>query len=680
MMIRKIVAAGLALVMVLGSGGMPLLAASVRILAPEGQSPVRGSVEISVGYEADSGKPVSRAVLQVDGVEYAAKSLDRSQARGVVSMLWDSTRFADGSHGLGVFLYSGNTVAAKAYAKVEVRNAGGATSGPAPAPGSDKIRFTNIRDGERVHGTKAIAVVTDSSLGAEPFIAVYVDKSLKYISNRRPFSFDLKTSDLPDGTHLVEAEVRDNSQNVLATRAIRLNVENKPGLADQVIAMQATAPKTTVTEAPTTSAEPARPRASEKPSPSVAARAPEGLPSERAQMSGAAPVAVREPAAVSPASVPSKPVEPSTSPERIASGTPPEVRPVEPIPAAGTGEPGAVAPGQPTADPAASIAAVKSDAEPGNRWGNMSATADAGEPVARPAAVPEPVAGTTPEATTASTPSSVPDPASSAGDALPMLKEPGTKPVADSARPVMMAKLDVPASVPVATEPPRTERASVTAPQVSAMEVSGEVVPSARWTTLQASASGTEPTARPQAAPAPEPAAETTIAPAPANPAASPAAANPLSPAFAQMAMAPGLNRTEPLARPTAPAKAAPAADVPSGNFRVYSEMPMVESGVSFVRLRNAVEELGGSVVWDHESKTASASMAGRQLTADLRTGIVTVDGRRVEAEARLQGSRAVLPGSAIAQAFGLGLSWDQTSRRVEITRRVPGESGNPAS
>lgn len=240
MQTRRIIASLLIVTIVLGYGGAPALAGYARLLSPQSSAVVSGTVEVSAGFETDPKTPVTRVVLSVDGAEYGLKGLDSPQASGVVSILWDTTVFADGPHGLSLYFYSGSKLAGKCYQKVQVQNHRDAALTP-PSKGSSVIQFSNLRDGERVSGRRQVAVNPSASLGQGVFLSVYVDKTLKLISNRPPFEFSLDTAGMADGPHAVEAQVRDASQNLLATCALRITVENAGTIASAVREASSTA-------------------------------------------------------------------------------------------------------------------------------------------------------------------------------------------------------------------------------------------------------------------------------------------------------------------------------------------------------------------------------------------------------------------------------------------------------
>lgn len=697
MLIKRLTAITLAVLLVLGSGGVPLLAAAARIVTPPDLSGVSGSVDVSIGFESSDSQPVTRVSLFVDGEEYAVKAINPPQPRGVVSMLWDSTRFADGNRGLSVYIYSGAEMIAKSYVKVQVRNLSDAAQ-VAPPKGKEKVRFFNLRDGERVQGMKSVTIVTDDSLGVNPYIAVSIDRDLKYLSNRQPCTFPLDTTRLSDGTHLIEVEVRNADQDVIATTAQRINVENGTGsLAAEVRALatgSAGEPAVAVTPsapavlpAPAVEAETGAveetdiaERASEVEVPATA-----GRPRTEAVVA-AAPVQPAPPVLEAPrvSTAPAAPTRDETLPKLNAPA--PSVSPLEaaagpvqmamrPAPAAPRADMPAtpVSPSAPRAEVNPQVSEGQADvvpAEPATRWGSMQARAVPTEStIIRPSGVPEPK----PVAPS-------PEPASSPISDVPQLRRDQNRTAASLAtgkpRPVDEAQ----PSQPVAAAPPAQD------PAASEAALDSSQQPESRWARYEARLVDAQPGIRPASVPDPEPvaaveASEPVAAPEPVKPAAaslaveasvSPDEVGPVDrPAFVEIAMLPKVQKLEPTARPQDPLMG-PDPDVDTvaeDTFTYVERQPILGNGSSLVHLRSMVESFGGSVIWDHSAKTATASLNGRSVTADFRTGVVAVEGKRLEdCEARLVDDRAAISARAVAEALGLSATWDSKSRQVKVT------------
>ncbi len=668
---RRILASALVVVMVLGYGGLPVVAATARLLAPKGDSTLSGSVEVSVGFESSASEPVTAAALHVDGTLYASKAVEAGQERGVISFLWDSTRFADGAHGLSVYLYSKGKLVAKSYTKVRTKNGAAPAPGlPAPTPprASDPIRFLNLRDGERVSGIKLINIASDRSLGESSFIAIYVDRTLKYISNRQPFSYELDTEKLTEGTHLVEAEARNINQEVLAKSAVRINVERAPALVREVTGLmrssqrEAPARVTRVTMPPAVRI-PAVPAPEQKISsaPAAAARAPE-VAASRPVWPEPAPV-LRSPAPEAASAQPAsaarpviEPSEPASSAEVRIAAREPVLNVPNPAVAAATGTAPAV-PGAPVEEiqPHASTPEAPHSPAGAPRW-----TGRQPEPVRTAQTFQLAGPAQAQPAQTALAPEPRPEPVSSPPANPQAVNAPAIAPVREPAQPVVTARADVPPRLPVPTAPPDEDSAQKTAVQPEAsIQEAGPAGPSSFVQTPSRVRSASsqklaEPSAPPMQVRQEEPAGS--VPPEQLS-----------EPPFVKMAAAPAWKETLPAMRPTLP--------VPESrrvSIRSFTEQrPLIQEGASLVHLRQVVEGLGGRVSYDHTTKTASAFLDGRELTADLKSGTIRIGGQVYPGEAMLVRDRAILPAGALAKAFGLTVRWDSRSRCVAFSRSV---------
>ncbi len=739
MQIKRLVAGLLIVTIVLGYGGAPALAGYARLLSPQSSAVVSGTVEVSAGFEADPKTRVTRVVLSVDGTEYGLKGLGAPQASGVVSMLWDTTAFADGLHGLSLYFYSGGKLAGKCYQKVRVQNHGEAALTP-PSKGSSVIQFSNLRDGERVSGGRQVAVNPSANLGPDVFLSVYVDKTLKLISNRPPFEFSLDTAGMSDGPHTVEAQVRDASQNLLATYAIRITVENAGTIASAVREASSTA---AARPASTKSIE--RPQEARAVPPSASAsQPPDNGSAVAARASEPATAAATQPTAVTSEprqdSSASRPAPVIQAPEQKPAAAP-SVKPapsVEPVPLA-------KAPASELPDPSSGQAATRMASLPAPQSVQMevSVTPSAEAVSAEVPSVPEaPAEATAPEASaqidpgeaveTASslppdetaaseprfagaeadaravesditarprTPARVPKPAAPAppaaaspAAAAPALK-PETKWQGQMARAVEDPRLSRP---PLITTPAVKPNSATTVDQVRPLPPKTLVEPNAG--TPHAAVAGKVLLASlPPASPAPAgdglmarpaPAAEAEVS-EPASPPASSAADIRLE-AKAETAWPeanPKADAADVTARPATPVRVALApapagtrtaavSETTTGKTVTYTEQAL--SGVrgpAMITLRMAMEHLGGSVSWDHFGKMATVWLGGHKLMVDVRAGTAAVDGRQIE-DARVTLTEGRIHLSAIEVAREMGLRLTADPRTHQVRlTRLAGNS-----
>lgn len=681
MRIKQLVAGLLIVAIVLGCGGAPALAEYARVLSPESNTTLSGAVEVSAGFEADARTPVTRVTMSVDGSPYAVKGLTSPQQSGVVSLLWDTTAFSDGAHGISLYFYSGSKLVGKCYQKLQVSN-GRETAANPPGKGPALIQMKNLRDGEKVSGRRQVAVLPASSLGQGVFLSVHVDSSLKLISNRAPFEFTLDSTALSDGPHVVEAQVRDSAQNLLAARTVRVTVENAGTVASAVrqaeLTPAATSGPTARIERPRASTPTPPPPSANRPGPAIGemARAPEPVPSN-------------VPARVT--TVPAlRPAEPTAKSE---SGATAVARPdVETAPSPSEPQP-------PVAEATADVPETASDLP------NESARAAAPEFSPAPASAR---AAAQDASAQPSVPVEVPKPvAPSASPALvPPAVKPETKWQGDLARAIEEPRLSRP---PLIIPPADRPRATGKVEQVKPLPPKTQVEPNASTAGLKLP-DGMVMAALPPAVPAPAP--DGLIArPAPAAepepvlapPVSSAAQIAPdVKPATTEVHLSPRAVAGDPVARPAVPAPTAPApaavskapqpvrvalgprpkveehprstgatsVAAPRTSTVTYTERnaPVVR-GASLVTLRKAMESFGASVSWDHYGKTATVRTGSYKLVVDARAGTAKVNGRQMRnPQVRIANGHIQISAKALARGLKLDLSADPKSRQIRLT------------
>ncbi len=642
-MLRRAVALILVSALVSGAGGGPALAAYTRALSPASGATVSGTVEISLGFIADANAKATKVLIKVDGNEYGTKFLQSAQERGVASILLDTTRFADGRHGISFYVFSGATQIGKAYVDVVVKN--GARSTPSPAAGDKNkgqvhLKFSNLRDGEHVSGSRLIRLVPDSTAGHGAFVSLYVDKSLKYVSNRAPFEFQLDTTGLSDGPHVVEAEVSTAAQDVIVRNSVRINVENKGTLAGEIARLADDTPNTSARPPAAIAATPALP-ASKAPDKSLnkASRAPEepviAAPAKLSVKRSATPSVVRTP---DTEKLPDKPVvtsipkpastEPDAQmPEAIDQASPPQ----EP---AGTPPQVAVDAAEPEVSPAAT-----KPVKPEVRWQDYEAKVSDSVITARPSIQP--------------LSTDVPAPAQAPALETPDAK--ATAPVAPSTSVAIVPTLPKTASIP-------EKLTKEVSPVSSPADIRRLSRPDTQWSEMQARSVEARIMSRPKLAPSHY---EVRDDPRPARTQPT-ARVNPPKPVA--MAMAP------PAAAPDytlSPARSAP--ETAKMKFLRYdTPQPMLTGGRALVQLRQAVEKLGGHVSWTNHLKQATAVIAGRKLVADMRNQTLKADGRTLESlRMKIVNGRVWIEARKLVQAFPVRVKWNSAERSIQIERKM---------
>ena len=98
------------------------------------------------------------------------------------------------------------------------------------------------------------------------------------------------------------------------------------------------------------------------------------------------------------------------------------------------------------------------------------------------------------------------------------------------------------------------------------------------------------------------------------------------------------------------------------GRPLVTEAPPIIADGRALVPVRAIVEEVGGTLSWDPEARTARALAAGRDLQVTIGSDVARIDGAAVKMDlpARLRNGRTMVPLRLLGEVFRLALSYDQ--------------------
>ena len=102
---------------------------------------------------------------------------------------------------------------------------------------------------------------------------------------------------------------------------------------------------------------------------------------------------------------------------------------------------------------------------------------------------------------------------------------------------------------------------------------------------------------------------------------------------------------------------------------------PVVSGGRTLVPVRGVFEELGFSVEWNDEEKSATLSRASTEVVITLDSDVFTVNGesRALEVPAQIIGGRTMLPIRAVLESVGYDIDWNAETRTINIVAKGAG-------
>lgn len=101
---------------------------------------------------------------------------------------------------------------------------------------------------------------------------------------------------------------------------------------------------------------------------------------------------------------------------------------------------------------------------------------------------------------------------------------------------------------------------------------------------------------------------------------------------------------------------------------------PIIENGRTLIPLRACGEAVGAEINWDQASRTATAEINGLTVKFVIGSNTYTVNGYEYTTDVApmMSGWRTMLPIRAFGDAIGVGVSWDNDLRNVDIDTPAP--------
>jgi len=218
--IRRVVSLVVAMTMTLSVVASAVEAAVATWLAPQpGQKLSARNVEVAIGYNTHCDIKVTKLELWVDGKLHAKKVLVRPESRGVCSFWWDTARYADGAHDLVVKVYSGDDLLSSVSSTGTVGDYRYDMRPPT-------VSFANVKNGDILKGISTLKLNAKDDSGDPPLVSLLVDKSLKLIKNRPPYTYDLDTTSYSDGSHELKTFAYDGAGNKSDPSVVQVAFKN----------------------------------------------------------------------------------------------------------------------------------------------------------------------------------------------------------------------------------------------------------------------------------------------------------------------------------------------------------------------------------------------------------------------------------------------------------------------
>ena len=102
-----------------------------------------------------------------------------------------------------------------------------------------------------------------------------------------------------------------------------------------------------------------------------------------------------------------------------------------------------------------------------------------------------------------------------------------------------------------------------------------------------------------------------------------------------------------------------------------YGQPATIVDGRTLVPLRAIFEALGATVEWDNVTRTVKSEMNGTTIELAIGSDTLYKNGEPVtlDVPGQIMNGRTLVPARAVAEAYGVGVEWDKTTRTVILTK-----------
>lgn len=106
------------------------------------------------------------------------------------------------------------------------------------------------------------------------------------------------------------------------------------------------------------------------------------------------------------------------------------------------------------------------------------------------------------------------------------------------------------------------------------------------------------------------------------------------------------------------------------GQKIAFDQLPVIKEGRTLVPLRAIFESLEAEVSWDENTRTVTAIKGETEIKLTIDNNIAYKNGEEIKLEvpAQISGGRTLVPVRFVADCFGVGVDWDQDTKRVILT------------
>ncbi len=210
----------------------------VTILSPNPGMSLAGKkqVEIRAYYESSYG--VSGVDLYIDGQRMASQQLAKPEERGEISFVVEASALRAGAHSIVVRATATDQEVSSARAEMSLPaapsesdnlNSSGGGELNAETAGGPSVGIVSPGPSASVGGIIEIKVDASDASGKAPYVSLFVDHQFKTLRNFAPYTFDLDTNHLTNGKHTIEVWGYNDAQERTQAKPLEITVNNPGG-------------------------------------------------------------------------------------------------------------------------------------------------------------------------------------------------------------------------------------------------------------------------------------------------------------------------------------------------------------------------------------------------------------------------------------------------------------------
>ena len=212
----------------------------VTILSPNPGMSLAGKkqVEIRAYYESSFG--VSGLDLYIDGQHMATQQLAKPEERGEISFVVEASALRAGAHSIVIRATATDQEVSSARTEMSLPAApsasvpddasgGGGGELNAETAGGPSVGIVSPGPSATVGGIIEIKVDASDASGKAPYVSLFVDHQFKTLRNFAPYTFDLDTNHLTNGKHTIEIWGYNDAQERTQAKPLEIIVNNPGG-------------------------------------------------------------------------------------------------------------------------------------------------------------------------------------------------------------------------------------------------------------------------------------------------------------------------------------------------------------------------------------------------------------------------------------------------------------------